>query len=1089
MSPSLLRMNERELLFESLLDYKKSDTDYHSEPTFLKEMLFGDGLRTMCRFSVYQCRLFRTIFFSTMVYSSMASSAAVGEEAINFNRDVRPILSDHCFACHGFDEKTREASLRLDVAEGAYADLGGYHAVVAGKPDESELWKRVIADDPDEMMPPADFGKPLSNEQKSILKRWIEQGAEYQQHWSFIAPHKPQVPDVAGVTNPIDAFLQQRLQAEGLKTARQADKTTQIRRVTLDLTGLPPTLAEIDTFLEDDSPDAYEKLVERLQARVTYGEHMARYWLDLARYADTHGLHLDNERSMWPYRDWVVQAINNNLPFDEFTRWQLAGDLLPDPTREQLIASGFNRCNVTTSEGGSIAEEWIYRYAVDRTTTAIEVWMGLTGGCAVCHDHKFDPLSARDYYSMYAFFHSAADPAMDGNQIDTPPILKLTRPEDELKLKELDQKIAEVENRITELVESYEYSDPVTQSPQPTERIVESVWFEDQFPAGSNPEATGAPLQIVSKPDGNVFSDKSAISRSAPNAIGQDFFQGGAEFTVPKNSQIFAWCFLDPDDPPQTIMLQFHVGGWNRRAVWGNADLIPWGKPETAEKFYMGELPAVGKWVRLQVDPAKLNLKPGTKIGGYAFTQYGGTVNWDRLGVTATVNPTTDPAWSFTVWKEQNQGKRNNALPEGLRQLVRGKKAEQWTEQEADQVFHFWLRTFFDGLREEIALLEDEKAPFDQEKLDIEKAAPITMIMADLPQPRESFVMLRGAYDRPGEQVTRGVPGFLPPLPEKPTDRDYNRLDLANWLVSRNHPLTARVTVNRLWQQFFDTGLVKTSWDFGSQGDPPSHPELLDWLAVQLIDDGWDMKKFIRRIVTSHAYRQSSYVAPDLLERDPENRLLARGPRHRLDAEVLRDQALFVSGLLVPTVGGKGVKPYQPPNIWEPVGFGSSNTRYYKQDSGDALYRRSLYTFLKRTAPPPFLASFDAPNREQSCARRGRSNTPLQALQLMNDIQHVEAAREFASRILKEGGASDEQRLRWAWRTVTSRPPDDAELAIVVRTLELYRARYQEDKESAVQLIAYGESTADPNLAPTELAAYTLIANMILNLDETVSKN
>jgi hypothetical protein len=1029
------------------------------------------------------------ILTAVLLNLTLATSLTAADDRVQFNRDVRPILSDHCFACHGFDQKKREAGLRLDVAEGAYADLDGHRAVVPGKLAESELWRRVISNNSEEVMPPEDFGKPLSADQKDVLKRWIEQGAEYQQHWSFIVPQKPDVPDIDGVTNPIDAFLQERLQAEGLASSKLADKTTLIRRVTLDLTGLPPTIAEVDAFLGDESPNAYGKLVERLQERVTYGEHMARYWLDLARYADTHGLHLDNERSMWPYRDWVVRAINENLPFDEFTRWQLAGDLLKEPTRDQLVASGFNRCNVSTSEGGSIAEEWIYRYAVDRTTTAIEVWMGLTAGCAVCHDHKFDPLSMHDYYSMYAFFHSAADPAMDGNKIDTPPILKLTQPEDDQRLKELDQKIAAVESRITELVTAYEYTDPTTQSPQPTEQTIETVWFEDGFPAGTNPEATGAPLKIVSKPDGPVFSGNSAISRTAPNAIGQDFYQGGAEFTVPKNARLFAWCYLDPNDTPDTIMLQFHVGGWNRRAVWGDVDRIPWGKPDTAEKFHMGELPAVGKWVRLEIDPAKLNLKPGTKIGGYAFTQFGGTVNWDRLGVVTTTNPTTDPAWSFAVWKQQNQGKRNNDLPEGLRQLVRGKQADQWTPEEADRVFHFWLKTFYGGLRDEIGLLEAEKAPFDREKADIEKAAPITMVMADLPQSRDSFVMLRGAYNRPGDKVTRGVPAFLPQLAAKPADRDYNRLDLANWLVSGQHPLTARVTVNRIWQQFFGTGLVKTSWDFGSQGEPPSHPELLDWLATQLVDDGWDMKKFVRRIVTSHAYRQSSRVTPELLERDPDNRLLARGPRYRLDAEVLRDQALFVSGLLVPTVGGKGVKPYQPPNIWEPVGFGSSNTRYYKQDSGDALYRRSLYTFLKRTAPPPFMASFDAPNREQSCARRGRSNTPLQALQLMNDIQHVEAARELASRILKEGGESAEERIRWGWRVVTSRQPDAEELAVVARTLERYRDRYAADAEAAAQLITYGESKADPELTPAELAAYTLVANLLLNLDEAVSRN
>ena len=644
----------------------------------------------------------------------LLGSAALADEPdrVLFNRDVRPILSAHCLACHGFDEKTREADLRLDVAEGATADLGGYHAIVPGRPDDSEAWQRIIATDPDEAMPPADFQKPLSDEQKDVLKRWIEQGAEYQQHWSFITPTKPTVPDVNGAGNPIDAFIQSRLKSEGLAPAEEASSEVLTRRVTLDLTGLPPTPEEVEQFLADSSDDAYENLVRRLQKRVTYGEHMARYWLDVARYADTHGLHLDNERSMWPYRDWVVRAINENLPFDEFTRWQLAGDLLPEPTRDQLIASGFNRCNVSTSEGGSIKEEWIYRYAVDRTTTAIEVWMGLTGGCAVCHDHKFDPLSMKEYYSMYAFFHSAADPAMDGNKIDTPPILKLTAPEDEQRLAELDRQIAAVEKRINALVSGYEYVDPALLPEPPPVKQTEAVWFEDSFPKGTKPQASGPPLRLIDKETGPVFSGSSAISRTAEQAVAQDFFSGGAEFTVPAGGTFFVHCYLDPENPPEAVMVQFHVGGWKHRAIWGAEQKIPFGKAGTTEKVAMGALPKAGEWARLEFPAAKLGLKAGTKVTGYAFTQFSGTVGWDRLGVSTKTEPATDPAWSWDVWKKRNQGKRNNDLPEGLRQLVRGKKADQWNEKEADQVFRFWLRNFYAGLREQLAPLEAEQSPF-----------------------------------------------------------------------------------------------------------------------------------------------------------------------------------------------------------------------------------------------------------------------------------------------------------------------------------------------------------------------------------------
>ncbi|MEX2578277.1 MAG: PSD1 and planctomycete cytochrome C domain-containing protein [Verrucomicrobiales bacterium] len=1032
---------------------------------------------------------FKTIALATAALSVSAAAGAETGKAVTFNRDVRPILSDRCFACHGFDEEERKADLRLDIPEGAFADLGGYHAFVPGDPEKSEAWLRITTADEDDVMPPPDFHKSLNPKQKETIRRWIEQGAEYETHWSFVHPEKPTVPEVAGTENAIDAFIQHRLGEEGLEPAPPADKETLIRRIALDLTGLPPTPAEVDAFLADDSPDAYEALVDDLMQRSAYGEHMARYWLDLVRYADTHGLHLDNERSMWPYRDWVVRAFNENVPFDDFTRWQLAGDLLDEPTRDQLIASGFNRCNVTTSEGGSIDEEWIYRYAVDRTTTTVEIWMGLTAGCAVCHDHKFDPISEEDYYSMYAFFHSAADPAMDGNKIDTPPILELTSPAQEERIETLNREIASVDKRIEEALGKVEYVDPADEEPAPPTRRTEDVWFEDGFPKGAKPKANGAPLKLVTKDEGEVFSGNLALERTAENGVAQDFFSGGAEFAIPAKGKIFAHVFLDPDNPPEAIMLQFHVGGWKHRAVWGAEAKIPFGKAGSPEKTVMGALPKAGEWVPLEIDATKLGLKPGTKVGGFAFTQFGGTVTWDRLGVSSETNPATDPAWSWEVWKDRNQGKRNNDLPEGLRQLVRGKQADQWSEDETRRVFDFWLGNFYAGARDLLRPLEAEKAPFENEKTKIEEAVPVTLVMADLPEARESFVMKRGQYDNPGEKVSRDVPAFLPPLPAKSEDRDYNRLDLANWLVDGEHPLTARVAVNRFWQQFFGTGIVKTSADFGSQGEPPTHPDLLDWLARQFVEDGWDMRRLVKRIVTSHAYRQHSAVAPALLERDPENRLVARGPRFRLDAEVLRDQALFVSGLLVPTIGGKGVKPYQPPNIWEPVGFGNSNTRYYEQDTGDALYRRSLYTFLKRTAPPPFMASFDAPNREQSCSVRGRSNTPLQALQLMNDVQHVEAARHFGERMIKEGGESDDDRLRWGWRLVTARPAEDGELDIAANALTQHRNRYASDEQAAKDLIAYGESEADPKLAPAELAAYTMVANLLLNLDETVNKN
>ena len=1038
------------------------------------------------RIRPFACLFLFPVFVVFPATAGPASPVQDSGDPLQFNRDIRPILSANCFACHGFDSKKRKAHLRMDVPDGLFEpNADGVVMIQPGNPDSSEVWLRITSTDPEELMPPEESHKKLKSGELAILRRWIEEGAGYETHWAFAPPSSKPVP--SGSASPIDAFVRDRLKQARLSASPEADRETLIRRVTLDLTGLPPTLAEIDGFLADSSPDAYQKVVDRLLASPRYGEHMARYWLDLARYADTHGLHLDNERSMWPYRDWVVQAFNRKLPFDSFTRWQLAGDLLPDPTREQRIASGFNRCNVTTSEGGSIPEEFTFRYAVDRTASAVEVWMGLTAGCAVCHDHKFDPLTQKEFYSLYAFFNSAADPAMDGNRVDTPPILKLTTPEQETRLRDLDRKSGEINQTVREKVTSLAYQDPATLSPIPAPKLVENLWFEDGFPTGATPQASGAPLCLVTREEGVVLSGETALRRKA-QGVEQDYFAGGAEFIVAPGSKLFAHCYIDPVNPPAAIMVQFHTTSWLHRAVWGEEAKIPFGTLNTPEKVVMGALPKAAEWVRLEIDPARLGLKPGAKVTGYAFTQFGGTVSWDKLGMARTLEPAKDPAWSFSVWKKENQGKRIEGLPNDLQTLVRGKKPEQWSEAEARRVQDYWLENLYDGARDQLASLKAERGPLEADRTKLDAAIPVTFVMQDQEKPRDSFVMVRGAYDKPGEPVTRGTPAFLPPLKPRAAQAP-TRLDLADWLLDRSHPLTARVAVNRYWQQFFGTGLVKTVSDFGSQGEPPSHPELLDWLAVHFVDSGWDIRGLVRMLVTSETYRQQSRLTPEMLARDPEDRWLSRAPRYRWDAEVLRDNALFVSGLLTPTLGGKGVRPYQPPNIWEPVGFGGSNTREYKQDTGAALYRRSLYTFLKRTAPPPFMATFDAPSREQTCSRRERSNTPLQALQLMNDVQHFEAARNLAQRMIREGGATPEERIAWGWRVVTSRKADPGQIAIVRGALEAHLARYQQDEAAAREAIAFGESKADPALAISDLAAYALTANLLLNLDDTLTKH
>lgn len=1030
-------------------------------------------------------------FATSLLFAAAGQASAADGDKLQFNRDIRPILSDNCFACHGTDAKKREAKLRLDTVEGATtANDDGDIAVVPRDLSKSEVWQRITSDDKDEIMPPPKAHKTLTAAQKETIKHWIEQGAPYQKHWAFEAPVKPAVPAIGNgqspIGNPIDAFIGARLQKEHLTPSPAADRETLLRRVTFDLTGLPPTPAETDAFLADKSPDAYDKVVDRLLANRHYGEHMAHYWLDQARYGDTHGLHLDNERSMWPYRDWVIDAYNHNLPFDQFTIDQVAGDLIPNATREQRIASGFNRCNVTTSEGGSIDAEYVFRYAVDRTATMVNTWLGLTAQCAVCHDHKFDPISQKEFYQLYAFFHSAADPAMDGNKLLTPPILKLTTSEQATKLAEYEAKISGTEKEIKEALAKVEYNDPGTAEPRPPVEEKETVWVDDDFPAGAKPQVAGDPVKWITADEGPVFSGKRALKRTGKGMV-QDFYSGGAApLEVPPDGKFFAYVYLDPADPPKAVMLQYHKGDWLHRAVWGDYDAIQFGKANSTERVNMGALPNTGLWTRLEVDADKLGLKPGDLITGLAYTQFDGTVYWDKAGVTGRIDPAASPATSQLAWEKQHDGKNTPELPADINKIFRGTGRNARNDAQKQQLHDYYLVNVYAGAKAVFDPMNKALAEVKKKRDEIDNVVPATLVMADMPQPRDSFIMIRGQYDKPGEQVHRNVPAMFPPLANAESP---SRLDLAHWLVAPENPLTARVTVNRIWQQFFGTGIVKTSADFGSQGEPPSHPELLDWLAVTFRESGWNVKGLVRRIVTSATYRQSSAASAELWKRDPENRLLARGPRFRLDAEEIRDNALYVSGLLDDQEGGKGARTYQPPNIWEPVGFVGSNTRDYKQDHGEALYRRTIYCFLKRTAPPPFMTTFDAPSREQFCTRRERSDTPLQALQLMNDVQHFESARALAGRIITEGGEGSQARIIWAFRTVVGRHPSDHEILIIWGALEKHWANYQKNPEAAKAAVHNGESAPPANLPEPELAAWTLVANLLLNLDETVTKN
>lgn len=1023
-----------------------------------------------------------TAAFTALLFASASTGLAYGQstEKLSFNRDVRPILSGKCFACHGFDSKKREGNLRLDVPEGATVEVEGHRVIVPGDVANSEFWKRITSTDEGEVMPPPATKKHLTDDERAILKRWIEEGAEYQKHWAFEPVVRPSPPADAAGKSPVDAFLEARIKQAGLIPNGPADKATLIRRVSFALTGLPPTLGELDSYLNDNAEGSYERMVDRYLDSPRYGEEMAKHWLDVARYADTHGMHLDNERQMWAYRDWVIQAFNQNLPFDQFTVWQIAGDLLPEPTREQIIATGFNRCNVTTGEGGSIDAEFIYRYAVERTTTVNQVWLGMTAGCAVCHDHKYDPITAKDFYSMYAFFNSAADPAMDGNIDTTPPFVRLPNEGQKLSA-EIARKLEQEAIKWAEsLLPLSPYVDPASQT-LAGQRPITEVLFADAFPRGSTSRSSSRnAVELFLDPKFGAGEGRRVIRQASAVEYNDNIEFKLRPIVVPQNGELTFLIRVPASDVPNHATIAIHGAG-NFRLVKVAGGMAKNGTTEVIVK------PNV--WNRLTVPAVDLGLKAGDRIPGIALSQNGGVVFWDKIELTGDADRASDPLESLAAWRKVLGTGIPPELPGELHPIIQGGPDKQLNEDELTKLRNYYLTFIARPQSEEMISSRRSMDEARESRLIAEEGALGTFVYRELPNPRESFVMLRGQYDKPADKVEPAVPSFLPQVSASNPNGRLSRLDLANWLVSKENPLTARVTVNRLWQQFFGVGLVKTSYDFGSQGDPPTHPELLDWLSTEYRDNGWNTKAFVKMLLMTEAFQRSSQFTDPIRQHDPANRLYARGPRFRLDAEQVRDNVLAVSGLLKDQMGGRGVKPYQPANIWEPVGYADSNTRFYLQDHGDALYRRSIYIFLKRTAPPPFMANFDAPNREQVCTVRERSNTPLQALQMMNDIQHFEAARALAERLLAEGGATDEERIRFLFRVVLSRLPDDDEVRIVKSSLEAQKALFTSQAGSAAVAIAVGESQPKNIAAPEETAAWTMVANLILNTDEVVNRN
>ena len=1029
---------------------------------------------------------------TVLLLASILPRSHAADEKLSFNEHVRPILSQNCFACHGTDAAHRKAGLRLDEPESAYAERKGVRAIVPGNVEASEIWQRIISPHEDEVMPPPDAHKvPLTPVQRDVIKRWIEQGATYQRHWSF-EPIARSAPPAAkpGLEHPIDRFIAERLAPRGLALSAEAPREALVRRATLDLTGLPPTPTEVDAFVNDRSPDAYARLLDRLLASPRFGENLSRHWLDAVRYADNHGLHLDNVRTIWPYRDWVVNAFNRNLPFDQFTIEQLAGDLLPNPRIDQLVATGYNRNILSTSEGGSIEEEAEARNTADRVDTTAAVWLGLTASCASCHDHKFDPFTTKDYYSLGAFFKGLADRCWDGNVRIAAPIAIIAP--DEEKQRYIDNLVAEsarLEAKLRARSAELEAAGRKVIKPGKDPVTYEVVFAEDSdLPTAETVLAPPSPGEWRGGAGVPVAGGRRALRLEGDTGRPFIFTAGDVTLTVRNEATAFVHYHGDPARPPRAVSLEFLSEEKTRRMIWG--DLSAFGAEEAKDALHAGPLPTPGAYGRLELSACDSGVKEGKTYTGLRITQRGGSAWWDRAGaVHMTTNPAADPLLSKDAWVNSlRSGARafsTLTLRHDINFLV-GLSGTQQVNEEKRKLEEFYRDYIYGPLRTDLEPEAHAARRLMAEQVHYEQTLPVSPISREREEPLPAHVLIRGQYDKPGDKVSPETPSFLPPL--KPRGSRPDRLDLARWMVDPAHPLTARVAANRLWQQFMGAGLVRTPSDFGAQGEPPTHPELLDWLATEYVRTGWDTKGFIRLLMTSRAYRQDSRVTPEMLERDPENRWLARASRLRLDAEVLRDQVLALGGLLVPDIGGAPVKPYQPVNIWEPVAFGGSNTKNYVQDKGAAIYRRSLYTFWKRTAPAPSMSTFDAPARENFCMVRPRSNTPLQALALMNDVQHFEAARAFAERLLLPT-QTDAGRLELAFRSATARAPDAGELSLLATALETHRGQFSRDPEAARRVITNGESKPSDRIPAPEFAAWTMVANLVLNLDETVNRN
>lgn len=1044
-------------------------------------------------------------------------------EVVDFNYHVRPILSDRCYSCHGPDKNARKGDLRLDLEDHAFAALsnGNGKPFVKNNLKKSLALQRIISTNPEFQMPPPEAKLELNPREKAIIAKWINQGAEWKEHWAFIPPQKSKVPMLKETNwtthNPIDSFIQDRLLAKGLSPAPEADKERLLRRVSFDLTGLPPSIEQMDAFLADQSPDAYEKVVDRLLESEACAERLTMDWLDLARYADSHGMHADGWRLMWPWRDWVIEAFDQNMPYDQFVTWQLAGDLIPNATAEQKLATAFHRNHPMTAEGGAVDEEFRMEYVIDRTNTTATAFLGLTLECAQCHDHKFDPVSQEEYYQMAAFFNNVKELGMTGDDGNYGPMLALP---DELNQKKLDtikEKIKEQEQVLEQTIET----------------IAATKDYIQNLPGISLKKDLAGyfPLERLTKYKSGFTVDGAPVTFATESVTLEEGYQGKAmtfdydydelylddigQFKMTEPYTAAAWINTQKRDAQRTQTIMGTAG--TKNSFWRGWDFFLDNQNRLSARL-IHSLPhnyiqvtsvdtiSRGEWTHLAFTYDGSTKAEGLKlyINGFPVPT---KVKYDRL--YKNIHPIKDGTHeldkrAIRVGKSYRSFTGENGIFVGQMDEIRiyrrklspveiqevaGKKTYQdWLEQEPSAlqpeqrdalIDHFLTgSTMYQQKWKQLqALRNDYLAVMD--------TIPEVMVMEEMPHPRPMFVLNRGQYDDPLHKVQPGTPQHVLPFPEElPNDR----LGLAKWLFHQDNPLTARVAVNHYWQMIFGKGLVKTPDDFGSQGNLPSHPELLDWLSVSFIESGWDVKALLKQMVLSATYRQSSVGRATALQQDPENDLLARSPSYRLTAEMIRDNALAASGLLVRKIGGKSVKPYQPEGLWIELGNFSHELLHYRQDKGEDLYRRSMYTFIRRTSPPPYMTTFDAPNRDVCTVRRENTNTPLQALTLLNDPQFVEAARVLAERMQMEGGNALADQITFAFRRITSRFPDEEELQVFNTLYKGELKRFRSDPKAAEALLNVGEYPVSAELDQAQTAALAMVTSTMLNHDEAYMK-